>query len=193
MSRQDQNTFLYGTNATFIAELYSRYLADPSSVDESWRSFFAELAEQAPDVLKDLDGPGWGRGRSHGLANGHAEPASGNGQAAAAVLEAPAAAPETRQATLDALRALSLIRAYRVRGHLLADLDPLGLVRLPEHPDLDPKPSGFPEAHSARPLFVNGVLGFQAATLRQILDALKATSCGHLAIQHLHIQHLTHR
>ena len=193
MSRQDQNTFLDGTNATFIAELYSRYLADPASVDESWRSFFAELAEQAPDVLKELDGPGWGRERSHVIANGHAEPASGNGQAAAAVLEAPAAAPETRQATLDALRALSLIRAYRVRGHLLADLDPLGLVRLTEHPDLDPKTYGFTEADYDRPIFVNGVLGFQAATLRQILDALKATYCGHVGIEYMHMQELEQR
>src|SRR5689334_12700636 len=135
MSRQDQNTFLYGSNATFIAELYSRFLDDPAAVDESWRSFFAELAEQAPDVLKELEGPGWGRERSHVIANGHAT-AAANGHALA---EAPGAAPETRQATLDALRAFQIIRAYRVRGHLLADLDPLGLIRMTEHPDLDPK------------------------------------------------------
>src|ERR1700720_3036522 len=99
MSRQDQNTFLYGSNATFIAELYSRYLDDPASVDDSWRSFFAELAEQAPDVLKELEGPGWGNARGHVIANGHAEPAASNGHAAtAAAVEG--AAPEARQATL---------------------------------------------------------------------------------------------
>src|SRR5689334_19267663 len=119
MSRQDQNTFLYGSNATFIAELYSRFLEDPATVDESWRSFFAELAEQAPDVLKELEGPGWGNARGHVITNGHAAPAmAGNGHIAAATAAAvESAAAETRQATLDALRSSQIIRAYRVRGH----------------------------------------------------------------------------
>src|SRR5690348_4551172 len=192
MSRQDQNTFLYGSNATFIAELYSRFLEDPATVDESWRSFFAELAEQAPDVLKELEGPGWGNARGHVITNGHVEPAAaGNGHAAVAV--ADSAAPETRQATLDALRTFQIIRAYRVRGHLLADLDPLGLIRMTEHPDLDPKTYGFTEADYDRPIFVNGVLGFETATLRQILDALKATYCGHVGIEYMHMQELEQR
>ena len=88
MSRQDQNTFLYGSNATFIAELYSRFLDDPGSVDESWRSFFADLSEEAPDILKEMSAPHWGRARGHIIANGHA----GNGQAATALAEAPATA-----------------------------------------------------------------------------------------------------
>jgi 2-oxoglutarate dehydrogenase E1 component len=196
MSPLEQTTFLYGSNATFIAELYARYLEDPASVDESWRSFFADLAEEAPDVLRELDGPGWGRERSHVIANGAPAPAAGNGHAAVAVAEAPApaAAPgEARQAALDALRAMTLIRAYRVRGHLIADLDPLGLARQTSHPDLDPATYGFTEADYDRPIFVNGVLGFQTATLRQILEALKATYCGHVGIEYMHMQALEQR
>ncbi|HJT07696.1 MAG TPA: 2-oxoglutarate dehydrogenase E1 component, partial [Stellaceae bacterium] len=195
MSRQDQNSFLYGSNATFIAELYSRFLEDPATVDESWRSFFAELAEQAPDVLKELEGPGWGNTRGHVISNGHAEPAAaGNGHIAAATAAAvESAAPETRQATLDALRTFQIIRAYRVRGHLLADLDPLGLIRMTEHPDLDPKTYGFTDADYDRPIFVNGVLGFQTATLREIIDALKATYCGHVGVEYMHMQELEQR
>jgi 2-oxoglutarate dehydrogenase E1 component len=176
MSRLEQTTFLYGPNATFIAELYARYLENPQAVDESWRNFFADLAEEAPDVLRELEGPGWARARSHVIANGEARPTAGNGQAALAEAPPAAATPvEARQATLDALRALTLIRAYRVRGHLIADLDPLGLARRDSHPDLDPATYGFTAADYDRPIFVNGVLGFETATLRQILDALKAT------------------
>jgi 2-oxoglutarate dehydrogenase E1 component len=190
MSRLDKTTFLYGPNATFIAELYARYLEDPASVDESWRGFFADLAEEAPDILRELEGPGWAHERSHVIANGHA----GNGHAALAVAPAPAAAGVApQQATLDALRALSLIRAYRVRGHLLADLDPLGLVRLSDHPDLDPATYGFTPADYDRPIFVNGVLGFETATLRQILEALKATYCGHVGVEYMHMQELEQR
>ncbi|HUH84554.1 MAG TPA: 2-oxoglutarate dehydrogenase E1 component [Stellaceae bacterium] len=194
MPRFDDATFLSGTNATFIAELYARWLEAPAEVDESWRRFFAELAEEAPSLLKELEGPAWSRERGHVITNGH----GGNGSAAAAaVAEAPAmpavpgVAPE--QATLDALRALSLIRAYRVRGHLLADLDPLGLVRMTSHPDLDPATYGFTAADLDRTIFVNGVLGFQTATLRQILEALKATYCGHVGIEYMHMQELEQR
>ncbi|HUC69253.1 MAG TPA: 2-oxoglutarate dehydrogenase E1 component [Stellaceae bacterium] len=191
MPQLDQATFLNGANATFIAELYARWLEDPAAVDESWRSFFGDLAEEAPALLKELEGPGWGRERGHVIANGH-----GNGEAAVAA--APVAAPALPgvapgQATLDALRALSLIRAYRVRGHLLADLDPLGLVRLASHPDLEPSTYGFTEADYDRPIFVNGVLGFETATLREILAALKATYCGHVGIEYMHMQELEQR
>ncbi|HUK00106.1 MAG TPA: 2-oxoglutarate dehydrogenase E1 component [Stellaceae bacterium] len=190
MPQLDQATFLNGANATFIAELYARWLEDPAAVDESWRSFFGDLAEEAPALLRELEGPGWGRERGHVIANGH-----GNGHAAvAAPVAAPAlpgVAPE--RATLDALRALSLIRAYRVRGHLLADLDPLGLVRLASHPDLEPSTYGFTEADYDRPIFVNGVLGFETATLREILAALKATYCGHVGVEYMHMQELEQR
>jgi len=192
MSRLDQTTFLTGANATFIAELYSRYLEDPASVDESWRAFFAELGEDGRQVLRELEGPPWGRERSHIIGNGH----GGNGRAAAvaaAPTPAPSAVPATAQATIDAIRALSLIRAYRVRGHLLADLDPLGLVRMAHHPDLDPATYGFGDGDYDRPIFVNGVLGFQTATLRDILEALKATYCGHVGVEYMHMQELEQR
>src|SRR5260370_39344080 len=72
MSQIDQASFLYGSNATFIAELYSRYLADPASVDESWRRFFADLRDEAPAVLAELQGPDWGSNRTSVIGNGHA-------------------------------------------------------------------------------------------------------------------------
>ncbi len=189
MSRLDQSTFLYGGNATFLAELYARYLADPASVDESWRALFAELADEAPEVARELEGPAWSRERSQVVTNGHAAPAAGNGHAA----PAPPSALEGQQAVLDAIRALSLIRAYRVRGHLIADLDPLGLERQDAHADLDPATYGFTEADYDRPIFVNGVLGFQTATLREILAALKETYCGHVGIEYMHMQELEQR
>ncbi|HYM01693.1 MAG TPA: 2-oxoglutarate dehydrogenase E1 component [Stellaceae bacterium] len=191
MSQLEHATFLYGPIATFIGELYSRYLEDPAAVDESWRAFFGELAEEAPTVLKELEGPGWGKERGHVIVNGEPAPKRNGGGAAAAVAEAPRF--ETQQATLDALRALTLIRAYRVRGHLIAELDPLGLVRQTSHPDLDPATYGFTDADYDRPIFVNGVLGFETATLREILAALKATYCGHVGIEYMHMQELEQR
>ncbi len=192
MPRLDKNTFLTGTNAAFIAELYARYLDDPQSVDASWRGFFAELGEEPKAFLRDREGPAWGgkRGQIIEEGNGAAVPATGNANGHAALAELP---QDARLATLDAIHALQLIRAYRVRGHLIADLDPLGLERRTSHPDLDPATYGFTAADYDRPIFVNNTLGFTTATLKEIIGALKATYCGHVGVEYMHIQELEQR
>jgi 2-oxoglutarate dehydrogenase E1 component len=175
---------LSGPNAAFIAELYGRYLDDPSSVDPSWRQFFGELGDQPASVERDLEGPGWGTARPHLIGNGAL---AGNGHAAATLPE------NAQQAALDSVRAVALIRGYRVRGHLIADLDPLGLTQRRSHPDLEPATYGFAEADYDRPVFINDLLGFRTATLRQILDALKAIYCGKVGVEYMHMQELEER
>src|ERR1700733_55286 len=133
----DETTFLSGLNSGFIAELYARYIADPASVDASWRDFFSDLADPPDAVRRELDGPGWGRLKPHII---------GNGVAAAPNGHAGPLAEDNTAAALDSIRAVALIRGYRVRGHLIADLDPLGLTRRDFHPDLDPATYGFTDA-----------------------------------------------
>jgi 2-oxoglutarate dehydrogenase E1 component len=174
----DRTSFLYGTNSAFIEELYTRYLGDPASVDESWRGFFADLGDDLEAVLADSRGAPWG------AANGRPEPSH------AEAFGLAAAGPEAaQQATLDAIRALMLIRAYRVRGHLIADLDPLGLEGSSHHPELDPKSYGFSAADYERPIFINWVLGLEWATLSEIMEVLKQTYCGPIGYEFMHIQH----
>ena len=86
------------------------------------------------------------------------------------------------------MRALWLIRIYRMRGHLLANLDPLGLTPKPYYAGLDPKSYGFTEADYDRPIFIDGTLGFQQATLREILAKLKRTYCGSVGVEYMHMQ-----
>jgi 2-oxoglutarate dehydrogenase E1 component len=188
MPQSDQTTFLTGLNAEYIAELHARYVEDAASVDESWRQFFAALEDEPEAVEKELKGPGWGRPPEPLIGNGHAValPAT-NGHAA------PALPQEVHQAALDSVRAMNLIRAYRTRGHMIANLDPLGLANRSYHPDLDPATYGFTEADYDRPIFVNRLLGFSTATLKEILAALKATYCEKVGIEYMHIQELEQR
>ena len=88
---------------------------------------------------------------------------------------------------LDSIRALMLIRAYRIRGHLSADLDPLGMRAATARPELDPKTYGFTEGDMDRPIFLDNVLGLQVATMRQIVEIVKRTYCGTFALQYMHI------
>jgi len=93
-----------------------------------------------------------------------------------------------RAATLDSLRAVMLIRAYRIRGHLIANLDPLALEDKPLHPELDPKSYGFGDDDWDRPIFIDHVLGLETATLTEIIDRLRQTYCGTIGVEFMHIQ-----
>ncbi|MBL8837699.1 MAG: 2-oxoglutarate dehydrogenase E1 component [Alphaproteobacteria bacterium] len=190
----DLSTVFSGANGPFIAELYQRFLADPGAVDPSWRQFFAGLAEDAAAIRRDVEGASWApkRGAIIGAveAEAPAKPAKGKGGngAVAPAAAAPADLADVRSATQDSIRALMLIRAYRVRGHLEANLDPLGLEKREEHPELDPATYGFTAADWDRPIFIDHVLGFETATLRQIYDRLRATYCGKIGVEFMHIQ-----
>ena len=195
--RAEQTSFLFGANAPFIEELYARYQSDPNSVDGDWRTFFAALAEDKADVLAETRGASWAPHgtRVIGAADAEAPPApanrnvkGGNGAPAPAMPLAGRTEAEIRAAAQDTARALMLIRAYRIRGHLEADLDPLGLVRQAPHRELDPATYGFGEGDWDRPVLIFGSLALgESATLRQIMERLRKTYCGRIGVEFMHI------
>ena len=181
-----------GANAAFLGEQYARWATDPGSVDPTFAELFGALNDDARAVLEEATGASWA---PHYLEpNGHeaattAPAAPPRTQARA--LPTPAAAlsgEQIRAATIASLRALMLIRSYRVRGHLEARLDPLGLVVPPPHPELDPRTYGFADADLDKPIFIDNVLGRETATLREIVQILRDTYCGSIAVEFMHIQ-----
>ena len=94
---------------------------------------------------------------------------------------------DNRAAALDSIRAIQMVRAYRVIGHLEAELDPLHLSPKMPYPQLDPAFYGFHDADLDRPVFVGGVLGLETATPRRMVDILKRTYCGRIGYEFMHI------
>ncbi len=192
--KADAETVLSGANAQYLEQMYARYDADPASVDAEWRAFFEKEAGAANGAA-GAEGPSWARKDWPPAVNGEWTSAlDGNWGEAEQKLKAkieqraPAAgAEDVHQATKDSLRALMLIRAYRIRGHLIADLDPLGLQETNVHPELDPRSLGFTEADMDRPIFIDRVLGLETATLNEILEILRRTYCGTFAVEFMHI------
>ena len=185
MTEHADTSFLASANGPFIEELYARFAADPNSVDAEWAAFFADLRDEAPGVLRALDGASWAPRATRVIDDGAGEASDGKERAAAAALPVGDGV-DLRQATRDSLQALTLIRSHRVRGHLYCDLDPLGLEKHPPHSELDPESYGFTEADYDRPIYVN-TLGFERATLRQIVDRLRKTYCGAVGVEYMHI------
>ena len=209
MARQEQandvfalTSFLYGGNADYIEELYAKYEDDPNSVDPQWRDFFAKLGDNADDVKKNAAGASWTRKNWPIAANGELISAlDGNwaevekhvtdklkSKAAKGAAGAALTSEEITQAARDSVRAIMMIRAYRMRGHLHANLDPLGLAEKPnDYNELEPENYGFTPADYDRKIFIDNVLGLEYATVPEMLDILKRTYCGTIGVEFMHI------
>ena len=176
-----KTSFLAGTNAEFINEFYADYLSDPNSLPESWRQFFEGLSDEQKLIYNDLKGPSW-------------SPERKNKKIILEPLEVKKVdetheinSEEAKQATKDSVRAIMLIRAYRIRGHLIASLDPLSLLEKEEHAELRPETYGFTKKDYNRKFFLDGVLGIQNGSLNEILSILKKTYCSNIGYEFMHM------
>jgi 2-oxoglutarate dehydrogenase E1 component len=205
MARQDANdsfsrsSFLYGGNAAYVERLYDDYRRDPTSVDASWRAFFEGLKDDRALVEKNAEGaswkqPGWPvplNGEIVSALDGNwaaLEKAAGEKiRARARDAGAPLSADGIAQATRDSVRAIMMIRAYRMRGHLHAHLDPLDLEPRRDHEELHPSTYGFTDADYDRKIFIDNVLGMEFATIREMLAVLERTYCSTIGYEFMHI------
>ena len=207
MTRQDfnqallQTSFLYGANSAYIEELQAQYEKDPASVDASWREFFAALGDDPASVEKTAQGASWQKANWPVAPKGDLISAlDGDWPAAEKVVSeklrakaAPAAGEEAlseadlQRATRESVRALMMIRAFRMRGHLHANLDPLGLEAQKDHEELHPSNYGFSEADYGRRIFIDNVLGLEYATIPEMLAILRRTYCGTIGYEFMHI------
>ncbi len=221
MERQDEandrfslTSFLYGGNADYLEKLHAQYLADPASVNEEWRAFFAGIADDAASVKQSAEGPSWQRANWPLQANGElvsaldgdwgpgklAPKAAGQAEKrietrlkeTAEARGAPITEAQLAQAARDSVRALMMVRAFRMRGHLHANLDPLGIAAAHQEgwedtTELSPSNYGFGEGDLDRKIFIDGVLGLQYATVREMLDILTRTYCSTLGVEFMHI------
>ncbi|MDE2333374.1 MAG: 2-oxoglutarate dehydrogenase E1 component, partial [Rhodospirillales bacterium] len=177
-----------GGNAAYVADLYARWVRDPGAVDPGFAELFAALNDEARAILTDASGASWAP-RSFAIPAAEATKPPAKAAAPGSKSDAaPLDLEHVRAATQDSLRALMMIRAYRVRGHLEARLDPLGLQVPKQHPELDPATYGFTAADMDRPIFIDKVLGRDTATPREILAVLRAAYCGSVGVEFMHIQ-----
>ena len=146
--------FLTNVSPTYMAELYAAYAKNPRSVEASWAAFFDGLGDDEATVLGEMAGASWTPEDNpfdfDALNETKTKPSAKSG----GVSEA-----QMRAAAVDSIRAIMMVRAYRVRGHLEATLDPLGLEERADHPELNPLSYGFVEADLSREIFIDGVLG----------------------------------
>jgi 2-oxoglutarate dehydrogenase E1 component len=205
MSRQDANaifartSFLYGGNAAYIEDLYAKYEVDPAAVDAEWRAFFQSLKDDKADVAKNARGASWQKPNWPQRPSGDlvaaldgqwAETEKKLGEKISTTARAKGVeltSADVMQATRDSIHALMLIRAYRMRGHFHAKLDPLELEPENNEQELDPRSYGFTEADLDRKIYLDKVLGLEFASMREIVTILRRTYCQTLGVEFMHI------
>ncbi len=188
MSSSNDNTifkktsFLAGMNSEFINEFYADYIADPQSLPESWKMFFDRLSDDEKIIFNNIKGPTWSPEKKFNKLE-----KSLDGKEETLEKSIDTDSKSIKQASKDSVRAIMLIRAYRIRGHLIANLDPLSIQKKQEHPELKPETYGFTRKDYKRKIFLDGVLGLQYADLNQILDILKRTYCSTIGYEFMHM------
>ena len=176
-----KTSFLVGNNSEFINQFYADYLLDPKSLPNSWRQFFIGLSEEQKLINDDLNGPSWSPEKKITKNIYQEENKSEKNKSNNINTD------EIKQATKDSVRAIMLIRAYRIRGHLTASLDPLSLQKKDIPLELKPTTYGFTKKDFSRKIFLDGVLDLQYADLNQILYILKKTYCSNIGYEFMHM------
>ena len=204
MSSQENNiifektSFLSGTNSSYIEKLYAKYVEDPTSIPDSWRQFFEGLGDQKDNIIEN-QGPSWAPSNIKYISNGNLDvyekylPKNLNGNSIKEkIVEKNRTLSsdekfDVERSTIDSVRAIMMIRAYRIRGHLIADLDPLQLQEKHHHPELNPETYGFKKEDRNRKIFLDKFLGLEYATVNEILEILLKTYCSKIGIEFMHM------
>ena len=169
-------TFLNKSNSGFIEEMYVKFIEGDPNLPESWRSYFESLDEDLEVISKEIQGPNWNPkkikiNRNNLNYKNNVPPENVNAD----------------KKVSDSIRAITLIRAYRTRGHLIANLDPLGLMKREYLHDLHPKDHGFTANDLNRKIFLDNYMDIGHATIKEITNNLKKIYCSTIGAEFMHI------
>ena len=190
-SSLSSESFLQGNSTEYLENLQTNFSKNTQDLDPQWQKFFNTIGDVN---LEGQTGPSWTRPdwplvnyeefeTNIDLEQNHIDKIKSK----AIKNNVDVDENGLKQAVLDSVRALMLIRAYRIRGHLAADLDPLNILKNNTHPELQPANYGFHESDMDRLIYIDNVLGLELATMREIVDIVKRTYCGTFALQYMHI------
>jgi 2-oxoglutarate dehydrogenase E1 component len=177
MKKMQQQSYLHGSNAAFIEELYSHYLQDEMSVDENWRNWFAELRNG--ELTADQD---------HVQIQAQMKASVMNKRHTNGATESVSNEHEAKQ-----VKVLQLINSFRVKGHQRAQLDPLGLAEMADIPEMTLAGHELGDADLDTVFKTGSLFGVDEVPLREIVRRLEKTYCGTVGLEYMHIEDLSQK
>jgi 2-oxoglutarate dehydrogenase E1 component len=179
----EKTSFLTKSNSAFLEQMYLKYINKDLDLPSSWKNYFDELGDEFDLVVNEIKGPSWApiKKQINIVEKKLKKEVHSNGSVKNVISE------NNLQNNIDSVKAVELIRAYRLRGHLLAKLDPLGLKKTEYLEELHPEYYGFKKSDYKRKIFLNGVTNKKYSNISEILTFLNKTYCGPIGYEYMHI------
>jgi 2-oxoglutarate dehydrogenase E1 component len=179
----EKTSFLTKSNSAFLEQMYLKYINKDLDLPSSWKNYFDDLGDEFDLVVNEIKGPSWApiKKQINIVEKKPKKEVHSNGSVKNVISE------NNLQNNIDSIKAVELIRAYRLRGHLLAKLDPLGLKKTEYLEELHPEYYGFKKSDYKREIFLNGVTNKKYSNINEILTFLNNTYCGPIGYEYMHI------
>ncbi len=178
-----KTAFLTKSNSAFIEEMYMRFVNKDPALPDSWKKYFREIGDELDVVVNEINGPSWSPSKKFSINKVRDLPDQGNIKSELEIIKSNA----------NSIKAVAMIRSYRQRGHLIAKLDPLGLMQADYLEELHPESYGFKKEDYDNKIFLDGVINKQHSNIREILKFLREKYCGSLGYEYMHISNPTER
>jgi len=180
----EKTAFLSKSNSAFIEEMYVKFINNDPNLPDSWKEYFKEIGDEADIVLKEINGPSWSPSPKKALIKkGQKDYKENNSTSELEIMKSNA----------NSIKAVAMIRSYRQRGHLIAKLDPLGLLKADYLDELHPESYGFKKEDYQKRIFLDGVTNKKESNIKEILEFLREKYCGSLGYEYMHISNPTER
>jgi 2-oxoglutarate dehydrogenase E1 component len=179
----EKTSFLTKSNSAFLEQMYLKYINKDLDLPSDWKNYFDDLGDELDLVVNEIKGPSWApiKKQINIVEKKPKKEVHSNGSVKNVISE------NNLQNNIDSIKAVELIRAYRLRGHLLAKLDPLGLKKTEYLEELHPEYYGFKKSDYKREIFLNDVTNKKYSNISEILTFLNKTYCGSIGYEYMHI------
>ena len=178
----EQTSFLSKSNSAFIEDMYQKFIEKDPNLPESWKRYFETLGEDFDLIIKEIEGPSWKRNRKKINLDKKINKNKSflNNE-------------EIEKDKADSIRAIALIRAYRIRGHLIANLDPLSMMERKYLHELHPSDHGFNKEDYDKKIFLYSYMEKDYSTINEIISDLKKIYCSTIGVEYMHISDPTEK
>ena len=183
-----KTSFLSKTNSSFIEEMYLKFINQDENIPESWKKYFEDIGEDLSIVAKELNGPSWGSNKTKiDLTQIQENLEYENQSFEKNQTNNSISEKEISKMNGQSIRAVSMVRSYRQRGHLIAKLDPLEMREIDYLDELHPDSYGFKKEDYNNKIYLDGVINKQYSTIKEILGFLRKTYCEKIGYEYMHI------
>jgi len=188
-----KTSFLNKSNSAFIEQMYLKYINNDSDLPKSWKEYFSGTEDEMIEVIKEINGPSWKKPFSKKIDTNEIKKKIEEQEQKNINANEKFNFQVVANSNKDSISAVALIRAYRLRGHLLANLDPLEMMKSEYLDELHPEYYGFKKNDYDKKIILNGVINKESSTIREILKFLRGTYCGPIGYEYMHISNPTER